>query len=244
MFSKDADTTFDYEGGDLEAMMLAAHYYRWILDTVRPYIGENVVEVGAGVGSFSRLLMEALPQKVTLVEPAKSMHDKLAATVVTTETTTVVTHNNYMKDLVGALQKAKPDTFVYINVFEHIEDDEDEFKRLGRLVQKSGHVIIFVPALNSLYSNFDKSIGHYRRYTKKSLRELCEASGLEVVKLRYMDMPGIMPWWFSFMMLKRTALVPTLVHTYDNLCVPVIRLFEDMIEAPIGKNLLLVAKRP
>jgi hypothetical protein len=172
------------------------------------------------------------------------MHDKLATNITTTTTTTVTTHNDYLKGLEAKLKKNKPDTFVYVNVFEHLEDDEAELKRIASLVKKGGHVIVFVPALQALYSNFDKSIGHYRRYSKKTLRQLCEVAGLEVVKVRYMDMPGMLPWWFSFVLMKRTSLVPFLVNTYDNLCVPVIRLLENTIEAPIGKNVLLVAKKP
>jgi len=244
MFSKDGEEAFDYSGGDLEAMMLAAKYYRWIHDTVKPYIGKNVVEVGAGVGSFSKLIMESTPDTMTLIEPAKSMHDKLATNITTTKKTKVVTHNDYLSALEAKFKKDKPDTFVYINVFEHIEDDEAELARIARLVKKGGHVIIFVPALQALYSDFDKSIGHYRRYSKKSLAELCAKVGLEPVKTRYMDMPGMLPWWISFVLLKRTTLVPFLVNTYDNLCVPVIRLIENTIEAPVGKNVLLVAKKP
>jgi SAM-dependent methyltransferase len=243
MFSKDNRATFEYEGGDLEAMMLAARYYRWIRDTARPYIGENVVEVGAGVGSFSKLILETLPKSITLVEPSKTMHAKLATNIQTTTTTTVVTHNDYLRGLESVLRKNKPDTFVYVNVFEHIEDDEAELRRIAKLLKKGGHVIIFVPALQGLYSNFDKSIGHYRRYSKKTLRHLSEQAGLKVVKTRYMDMPGMLPWWFSFVLMKRTSLVPFLVNTYDNLCVPIIRLLEDLVEAPIGKNVLLIAQK-
>src|SRR5215831_14396107 len=59
-----------YEGRDLEAMTCAVNYRRWILDTMRPFLGRRCVEVGAGTGTFSRLLWESSPEKLLLVEPS------------------------------------------------------------------------------------------------------------------------------------------------------------------------------
>jgi SAM-dependent methyltransferase len=244
MFSNDAKkaASFDYEGGDLEAMSQAEKYYRWILEVIRPHLGKHIVEAGAGVGSFSKLLKETEPKTLTLIEPAKRMHDQLAENVPSTKKTQVATINDYLKGQEKKL-KGKVDTFVYINVFEHIEDDHAELKRINDMLQKGGHVIIFVPALQKLYSEFDKSIGHYRRYDRKRLQELADRAGMDVVKIRYMDMPGILPWWFSFVMMKRTTLVPSLVKVYDSFFVPVIKVFENTVQPPVGKNVLLVAKK-
>lgn len=244
MFSNDKKkaSAFDYEGVDLEAMSGADNYYRWIIDTIRPYIGKHVAEVGAGVGSFSKLIRETKPKSLTLIEPSKKTHELLQKNLQSDKTTQVVTINDYLKGNEDALQ-GKLDTFVYINVFEHIEDDHAEMKRIGDILKKGGHAIIFVPALKGLYSEFDKSIGHYRRYDKKRLRELSEKAGFDVVDIRYMDMIGMAPWWVSFVMMKRSGLVPSMVKTYDTVAVPVIRALESVVPAPIGKNVLLIAKK-
>ena len=242
MFSGD-EKTFDYAGQDLEALMQADNYYRWIIDTIKPYVGDKVIEVGSGAGSFSKFLRGLKPTELTLIEPSKSMHTKLTENTHSTDTTKVTVLHGYLKTLSAKVARLKLDTAVYINVFEHIDDDQAEAKRVAKLLESGGHLIIFVPALQGLYSNFDKSIGHYRRYTKKDLRALCKAADLEIVRLRYMDMPGILPWWFSFVLMKRTKLVSSLVRTYDNLCVPIIRTIEGTLEMPVGKNLLLIARK-
>ncbi len=244
MFSSDSkvQSEFEYEGVDLEAMSVASNYYRWIIDTIKKYVGDHIVEVGAGVGSFSKFLQDTKPKTLTLLEPSAPTHTILQKNMQSTGQITVRTINKYLKGAEKELA-GKADTFVYINVFEHIEDDKAELQRIAKILTTGGHAIIFVPAMRGLYSDFDKSIGHYRRYDKKRLHDLCEAAGLEVVKTRYMDMAGMLPWWFSFVLMKRTTLVPTLVKVYDGFCVPIIRTLEAILEAPVGKNVLLIAKK-
>lgn len=238
-----ADTdTFEYEGNDLEAMIGADNYYAWILSTIRPYLGKSIVEVGAGVGSFSKLLLQSKPKTLTLIEPSK-MFQLLQKNISSTKTTTVTPLHGYLKTETKAVKATKPDTIVYINVMEHVKDDRAEVKQAAELLQPGGRLIIFVPAFQALYSNFDKSIDHYRRYTKADLKKILNEAGLEVEYSRYMDMVGMGPWWFSFVVMKRTTLVPFLVKTYDKLCIPVIRFFESRIPAPAGKNVLVVARR-
>jgi FkbM family methyltransferase len=239
-------TEFKYEGGDLEAMLAADNYYRWIFDDIKPYVGKSVIEVGSGVGSFSKLILKTKPKTVHLIEPSADMHKQLVKNISdkNSSTTNVHTHNGYLNGSEKSLKASKPDTFIYINVFEHIEDDTAEMKKIADLLEPGGHVIIFVPALGALYSNFDKSIGHFRRYNKKKLKELCDRTGLEITSLSYRDIFGIMSWWLSFVILKRRGLSPSLVKTYDDHFVPVIRAVESKIEMPLGKNLLLIAKKP
>lgn len=234
-----------YEGCDLEAMVAATRYYQWLLSIVKPYIGESVVEVGAGSGSFSKQLLTIEPNQATFIEPTKNMYALLKEAVKENKppNTKTVTYNNYLNDIVRKLIKQRPDTFIYVNVFEHIEDDAAELKTIYNLLPSGGHVIIFVPALQSLYSNFDEKIGHFRRYTKKSVTELAKTAGMEIREVRYMDMLGILPWWLSFKVMKRESLTPSLVGIYDSVCVPVVRGVESIIPAPFGKNVLLVARK-
>lgn len=240
--SKNEASNFEYEGGDLEAMMLADHYYKWITSVIKPYVGKRIVEVGAGVGSFSKFTNGLGPQQLILIEPSKSMY-KILRKNTENFTTPTQLYNGYLHTYLKEIKAFKPDTFLYINVLEHVKDDDTEIREVANLLNNDGRLIIFVPALMSLYSEFDKSIDHYRRYTKKDLKNLCEKHGLEVEKLKYMDMPGIVPWWFSFVLMKRTKLVPLLVKAYDSVCIPIIRLIETIVPVPLGKNVLIIAKK-
>jgi SAM-dependent methyltransferase len=240
--SKEAEA-FTYEGEDLEAMSAAKKYYAWIVHTIKPYLGNHIVEGGAGAGTFSQLLRDVgEPEHLTLIEPSKKTHAILKDRIVSTDKTKVHTINDYLKGNEKRL-KGSADTFVYINVFEHIEDDRKELEMISSSLQKGGHAIIFVPALKMLYSEFDRGIGHYRRYNKARLRSLAEKAGMEVVSMRYMDMAGILPWYVNMVLLKNKNLSPSMVRLYDTFFVPVIRAIESIVQAPVGKNVLLVAKK-
>jgi FkbM family methyltransferase len=161
----------EYEGCDLEAMSQAPKYYKWLISVIKPYFGDTIVEIGAGSGSFSKQLLAAKPKKAIFVEPTKNMFRLLKQNVAhdKSKDTVVKTYNAYLGDITKELKAEKPDTFVYINVFEHIKDDVKELKCIKDLLPSGGHAIIFVPAHQALFSKFDESIGHFRRYSKQSV---------------------------------------------------------------------------
>ena len=92
---------------------------------------------------------------------------------------------------------------VYVNVLEHIENDKQELFYINQSLKTGGYVCIFVPALAWLYSDFDASIGHYRRYYKKQLIDLVEKAGFEIVKISYFDIMGIIPWFIFLRFLRK-----------------------------------------
>ena len=101
---------------------------------------------------------------------------------------------------------------------------------------------IFVPALSWLYSSFDTSIGHFRRYHKKNLVNLVSELGFKIERCHYFDSLGILPWFIVMKMLKR-SLNPKSVKWYDSIIIPWLKLVERFFIPPIGKNLLLVASK-
>ena len=100
----------------------------------------------------------------------------------------------------------------------------------------------WVPALQWLYSDFDKKIGHYRRYHKDTLASLVTSTGFTIQKIKYMDICGILPWLIAFKWLK-LSMSGGKVSLYDSLVVPPERFLEELFEPPIGKNLILVARK-
>ena len=134
------------------------------------------------------------------------------------------------------------DSILYINVLEHIQDDRKEITTVYNCLKQNGYACIFVPALPCLYSNFDKKIGHYRRYKKIQLESLFTQDMFEIVKLHYVDFIGIIPWYIFFVLLKKD-LDSNSTHLYDTLVVPLIANFEKLIRVPIGKNLILIARK-
>ena len=133
-------------------------------------------------------------------------------------------------------------TVIYVNVLEHIEHDQAELNFAYNALKPSGHCIVYGPACPVLMSEFDRQMGHFRRYTRHGLKSLFESAGFQVVKLRYMDMPGILLWFLYFRLLKRTMATDH-VALYDRLAIPVIRAAEKLLAPPVGKNVLIVGRK-
>ncbi len=233
-----------YLGRDLEAMSFAVNYHKWILDEFRPLLGKKLVEVGAGTGSFSELLLGEKPESLTVIEPSE-MFNRLKQNVSQIKTDTNI--NFYQTIFARVCQEIaaqnKADSIIYVNVLEHIENDSDEISMIYQTLEKGGKCFIFVPALMSLYGEFDRKIGHFRRYTKIGLEEKCQSAGFKILKLKYFDFTGILPWYVKYKLLKSDSLKREAVTLYDKIAVPVTRTIESLITPPIGKNLLLIAEK-
>src|SRR5579863_7545611 len=67
-----------YKGPELESMAFAMNYRQWIFDAFRPFLGKRIVEVGAGSGSFSELLMAIGPESLDTIEPSANLYPLLA----------------------------------------------------------------------------------------------------------------------------------------------------------------------
>jgi SAM-dependent methyltransferase len=231
-----------YPGKDLEAMSFAVNYHKWILDEFRPFMGRRLVEVGAGTGSFSELLLDEEPENLAVIEPSE-MFEHLKANLSGQESATEIEfHHAIFSEAADAL-KVEPDTIIYVNVLEHIEDDGGELRKVHETLPAGGHCLIFVPAFQSLYGAFDKKVGHFRRYTKGDVESKASAAGFSIVKSKYFDFAGIFPWWVKYKLLKSDSLGSGAVTMYDKFAVPVTRAFEMIIGAPAGKNVLTVLKK-
>jgi 2-polyprenyl-3-methyl-5-hydroxy-6-metoxy-1,4-benzoquinol methylase len=233
-----------YEGRDLEAMSFARNYHRWILDLFRPYLGTRLVEVGAGSGSFSEMLLALGPESLALVEPS-GMHRQLVEAAKSWQTETRVTTFNDTFDRVAARIRdaERPDSIIYVNVLEHVADDEAELRLVRETLCQKGRAFVFVPALSWLYGSFDELVGHRRRYARRELGAKCERAGLRVVKSIYFDAAGVLPWWVKYRVLRSEKMEPGAVKFYDDFCVPALRRIEAAVAPPFGKNILLVAEK-
>ena len=228
-----------YEGRDLEAMWFAKNYYQWIETLFAPYLRGRGIEVGAGTGNFTERLLSYDFDSLAAVEPSQAMHARLKEKFRAEPR--VVVYNSTLPGVSSEL----PHTFdvaVYINVLEHVEDDAKEMACARSILKDGGYICVFVPALSWLYSDFDRTVGHYRRYYKKELEQVLTSNGFEIVRSSYFDFAGIWPWLVFFKIFGLT-LSGNKTRLYDRYVVPVMRVVEAHVPVPIGKNLLVVARK-
>ncbi len=218
-------------------MSFAENYHRWILDELQPYFGDSVAEVGAGIGSVSRMLLARPIKRLHAFEPSRNMYPLLERELAGEPRATAV------NDFFGARPGRDGfDSVAYINVLEHIEDDRGELANAHAALRPGGHLLVFVPALAWLYSDFDKQVGHFRRYGRPALEGLVKAAGFSLVRSKYFDVAGVVPWYVAFVLMRR-SLGEGSVSLYDKVAVPVMRFLEGVVSPPLGKNILLVARK-
>lgn len=234
-------TSHHYDGRDLEVLAGdMPRYYCWIMSYFQPYLRGTIVEYGAGIGTVSRLV-RPLVERLSLVEPSVHLAERLkedfkADAAVEVFATPLESH-------VAGLDAASVDGFVLVNVLEHIEEDRSAMAEMHRALRPGGHVLLFVPALSWLMSDLDRIHGHFRRYHRKPLVEAMNNAGFQVKVVRYMDLPGAAAWWLLNTIGGAVSFNPHLVAIYDRWVVPLARMVESRFSPPLGKNILVVARR-
>jgi len=226
-------------------MALASNYRRWIMDLFTPFIGRHIVEVGAGAGAFSEMLLGMEPATLTVLEPSSNLFPVLQAQLAPLDRKGVmeVRQSSFM-DAAEANRRMRPfDTAIYINVLEHIEHDQAELNAVFHALPPGGRMLIFVPALPFLMGRLDYEVGHFRRYTLRELKSKCSAAGFSIKMAHYFDALGILPWWIKFCLLKSNTIEPAAVRINDRWVVPVSRAIESVLTPPLGKNVILVAEK-
>ena len=220
----------EYPGKDLEAMSFAVNYHQWIVDELAPFFGQNVVEVGAGVGDLTALLLQTDIKHLYAFEPASNLFPLLARNMQGQSRLTTI--NDYFKP---ELAPDVIDSVLYINVLEHIRNDLTELLMVNRALRNGGHLLLFVPALQWLFSKADLSMGHFRRYYRRDLVKLVEDTGFSIEKAHYFDISGILPWYLNFVVLKNSFNASS-VALYDKIVVPAVRLLEKAKTDPKAKK--------
>ena len=236
----EATEAFNYSGEELDSLGEARNYYGWISSHFAPWLGARMVEAGAGIGTFTDYLLQHRPDAhVTAVEPAANNFPRLVQRWAGDGRVTPV--QGYLD---GTLPAASADAVVAVNVLEHVEDDAGFVADAARVLVRGGHLCLFVPALPVLYGSLDREFEHFRRYTRTSLEARLRGAGLEPVRLRYMNFPGMLAWFLWSRVLRRRTITANDAKTYDRWVLPLVRAVEDWVPPPIGNSLLAVAKKP
>jgi SAM-dependent methyltransferase len=225
---------------DLECLAASRNFFDWVLEEFDPYLRGRVLEVGAGRGTITRKLIERNRNlSVVALEPAENMFVALDAFAALTSGAEARKETL----LEYGPQVADPfDAVLYVNVLEHIADDALEIGRAADALRPGGALLVFGPALESLYSELDHRAGHYRRYSVDHLSRIVEAAGLRIVSARYFDVLGVLPYLVVYRWLRHASISSSSVWGYDRLIVPTSRFIQRVLrDPPLGKNVILVA---
>jgi len=190
----------EYGSKILARLNRAPRFTKWMADTIRPYLGERVLEIGAGIGNLTSNLVPRTEYWASDINP--HYLDRLKKLKQTRPYLQV----QYTDASAGdTYPEEQFDTVICLNVVEHLEDDVKALRNIRRSLQKNGRAIILVPNEPGLYGSLDRVLGHYRRYTKQQLQEVCERAGFRVETILKFNRIGAPGWWWNGRVLKKTT---------------------------------------
>jgi len=210
----------------------------WVYSKIKPFIGNKVLELGAGIGTMSNYFV-SYGRELTLTDTNDDYITYLKNRFVGNNLIKAVKMDicNIDKDLPGG----KFDTIIGINILEHIADDLDLLRRLKNILSKDGKLLLMVPAHKMLFGSLDKELKHCRRYSKKELTNKLKDSGYVIEKIQYMDFLAAIGWFMEYRIFKNKHIPIIKIRLLDNL-IPFIAAIEKCISFPFGLSLLAIAK--
>lgn len=229
---------FRYVGSELDVFRHALRWKSYVRRNLKPFLVGDVLEVGAGIGAATQAFNDGSQRSWVCLEPDESLAQRIPrAGLARPENCQIV---------VGSLRSlGQRDTFdcvLYMDVLEHIEDDASELALAASHLKPGGALIVLAPALPWLYSPFDAAIGHFRRYTKRSLRAIAPRGFTEVC-CRYLDAVGLLASAGNRLFLRSGAPTVRQIIFWDRCLVPLSRLADTLLLYSAGRSVLAVWRK-
>jgi ubiquinone/menaquinone biosynthesis C-methylase UbiE len=233
--------TASYTLEDQERMARAVNYFTWQHRLVTRELGQRVIEIGCGIGNFTRLILD--PREAVLAIDIESgcierlkqrFPDRPNLHAITCDVT---------EPAFAELESFRADSCLCLNVLEHVERDGEALDRMAAVLAPGGIVILLVPAFPSLYGPIDERLGHRRRYTRASISRLAERTGLRVKTSYYLNAIGLFGWWANAHLLKRETQSVAQIEFFDRYVVPVASRVENCVRPPFGQSLFVVLEK-
>ena len=203
----------------------------------------NLLEFGAGIGTLATLFESREGIKPKCLEIDKNLKQ------------VIIERGFKCYDNIEQIDELFDGVYTS-NVLEHIEDDLHSLKKIRSVMKPQSNLVVYVPAFQCLYSSWDASVGHQRRYDKNKLLLKLNSAGFEVTKIYYVDSLGFFASLAARLFgykknynLKDEKTVnyhvadKRILLLYDRLFYRISRLFDFIgFRYIFGKNILAVAK--
>lgn len=212
-FSFTGDLYRDAGARTLHALSAAPRFNRWMADTIRPYVRDRVLEIGAGIGNLTRALVAGRSRyAATDINPehlarlkSRFVH-RLNLEAHFCDLTRAEDFEPFRGDM---------DTVICLNVLEHVENDRAGLANIFSALAPGGRAIVLVPEGQSVFGTIDEALGHFRRYSEAELKSKLEQAGFEVERILRFNRVSRPAWFVSGRILKRTSLEWNQMRLYD-----------------------------
>lgn len=229
---------FAYVGSELDLFAGAITWKSYVRFHLRPYLSGDILEVGAGIGAATATFNDSTQRRWVCLEPDRALADRIKPSIPPELTNCEV--------IVGTLSDLAPeekfDGILYMDVLEHIEADAAELAHAATHLKPNGTLVILAPALPWLFTPFDAAIGHFRRYTKNSLR-LIAPPGLREIKCIYLDSVGLLASLANKLFLRSPTPSKAQIRFWDRSMVPISKFADRAMGYAIGRSILVIWQR-
>lgn len=230
-----------YVGTELELFRDASNWKAYFHRLLGPYLTGDVLEVGAGLGATTRVLCDGLQASWLALEPDPVLAAQIDAAH---RERPFATRFELLTGTVESLPSDRRfDSVLYVDVLEHIEDDQGELEIASRHLRPGGRLIVLAPACTLLYSTFDAHIGHFRRYSKRTLAQAVP-SQLENEACLYVDSAGMLASAANRLLLRASLPTERKLRFWDRALVPLSLRIDPILRFRLGKTVIGVWRRP
>jgi SAM-dependent methyltransferase len=196
-------------------------------DTVRPYVGDRVLEIGAGIGN---LTTHMLPRPVYWATDVNPLYLDSLQKLGQARPYLQVSFTDITKATSFPVGQ-RFDTIICLNVIEHVKDDVAALSNIRDVLDEDGRAIVLVPQGPRLYGSLDRVLGHYRRYTREQLTALGEQAHFRVKEVLCFNRAGVPAWWLNGRVLRRTTFGLGQIRLL-NLLIPLFRKLDPWLPLP------------
>ena len=227
---------------DLKILSEAKNYNRWIYSMIYPFVGQRILDIGAGIGTFTEFFQNR--ELVTILEVNDNCIEYLKEKFADKPNVKIIKHDLGKEKTNGFLKSQKFDTLLALSVLEHIEDDDLALENFADIVDPLwGKIILQLPAFPKLYGSLDKHYDHFRRYTRQEVIDKMKRAGLRINYLIYFNSLGLFSWFVVGRLLRARGLNRGMIRFYDRIVTPVLSRLEWMWRPPFGQCFLVVAEK-
>ncbi len=226
---------FKYVGSELDLFAAVRNWKSYWASQVQPFVAGDVLEVGAGIGSNTEFLDPGGAGRWVCLEPDPHLEAQLRQKLAER------TMRNYetLSGTIQLLAGQQFDAILYIDVLEHIEKDREELAAAANLLRPGGRLVVLSPAHQRLYTPFDASIGHFRRYDRPMLRRISPAN-LRLERMCYLDCAGLFASAANLLFLRQSMPTKAQLRFWDSWIVPLSRVLDRLLLYSVGKSILAV----
>jgi glycosyltransferase involved in cell wall biosynthesis len=210
----------------LDSLAGTRRFNRWMADTIRPYMGARVLELGAGIGNMTRQL--AGGRKHYLATDIDGEHLARLRVRFGGRPNIDVRKCDLCNADDFADLRGKFDTVVCLNVVEHVKDDLAALRNIHSALAPGGRAIVLVPQDQRLFGTLDEVLGHYRRYGISHFESRMREAGFvmdHTLHFNRVTRPG---WWWNGRVLHRRSFGRLQLRVFDWL-VPFTRRLDSLL---------------